>query len=161
MLKLEDVGDIKSTTTQLNSLFIWILTNEKLAGTLRDYFDVSFIIPIHLSKYSFSLDTFWTQLVFWRKLSFHSLFISVLVNIASILILFWKYLVFWKKINVFFIIIYSCPGKYSFSHKTLLKQSVYIRRYTLHFSFTSIKLSLLNKLCRKFEKYATIKSNKK
>ena len=57
-------------------------------GSILKKISVSFIVRFCLGKYSFSLYTFWTHLIFWRKSVFHSLFISVLVNTASVLILF-------------------------------------------------------------------------
>ena len=41
-----------------------------------------------ISIYSFSLDSFWIQFVFWKKLTFYSSLISLLVNTALIMILF-------------------------------------------------------------------------
>ena len=43
---------------------------------------VSFIVHFFLGKYSFSLDTFWIHFLFWRKLTFHSWYISGLINIG-------------------------------------------------------------------------------
>ena len=42
----------------------------------------------YLSKNSFSVDTFWTHLVFWRQFTFLSLFISVFVKTAPFSIIF-------------------------------------------------------------------------
>ena len=50
--------------------------------------NVSFIVHVCLVKYRFNLHTFWTHLVFWRKLMFNSLFMSFLLNTASVVILF-------------------------------------------------------------------------
>ena len=58
-------------------------------ATIWKKINVSFIVHFFsLGKYNFSLDTFSTQLVFWGKLTFLSLFISLLVNTASVSILF-------------------------------------------------------------------------
>ena len=38
---------------------------------------ISFVLYFYLGKYSLSLNTFWTHLVFWRKLMFHSWFICL------------------------------------------------------------------------------------
>ena len=52
---------------------------------------VSFIIHFYFGEYSFSLDTFWIYVVFWKKkkkVTLHSLCVSVLVNTSSVSILF-------------------------------------------------------------------------
>ena len=47
----------------------------KMKGTILNFFR---------GKCSFIHDTFWTQLIFWRKLTFHLLLITFLVNTASV-----------------------------------------------------------------------------
>ena len=53
-------------------------------GSLMKKINVSFIVYFHLGKYSSNLITFLTHLIFGKKLTFYSLFISTLVNTASI-----------------------------------------------------------------------------
>ena len=69
-----------------SSLWLGRLGNKNYAIIFKKI-NIPFIVHFYLGKYSFSLDTFSTQLEFWRKSTFHSLFISVLKDANSISIL--------------------------------------------------------------------------
>ena len=56
--------------------------------------NVSFILHFCLDKYNFSLDTFRIFFVFWRRLTFYSIFISGLQNATSVSILFDIHVIF-------------------------------------------------------------------
>ena len=56
--------------------------------TILNKMNITCIVYFCLGKYSFRLHIFSVYLVFRRKWMFHSLFISVLVNTASVFILF-------------------------------------------------------------------------
>ena len=105
-----DVGDVKKNVmVQLHMIRI----SEMIAKrTFLKKINVSFIVHFCLGKYSFSLDTFWTYFISWKKeLMFHSLFISVLVNTVLILIHF-KHTLYFEE-NYHFI-----HNKYPFSFNT-------------------------------------------
>ena len=51
---------------------------------------ISFIVYFCFGKYSFSVVSFWLQVAFWRRLMLHLLFISILVNTASVSIVLSK-----------------------------------------------------------------------
>ena len=115
--------------------------------------NVSFIFYFCPGKYSFSLGTFWTlpvfgrksifsldtcktQLVFWWKLTFPLLFISVLVNTASVRILFEHSSYFDEYEHLF--IVHFCFGNYSFSLDISSIKLVFWWKLTFHSLFLSV-----------------------
>ena len=91
---------------------------------------VFFFVHFSLDNFSFNLDTFWKKLVFRRKLTFHSLFISLLVNTTvsvSILNTPWK-----RKLTfhlAFLSLPLSLPLSLSLSHSLSVQiQSRYLKK---------------------------------
>ena len=48
-----------------------VLSVLKCKETILKKINVSFFVHFCLGKYSFSFNTFWKQLIIWRKLTFH------------------------------------------------------------------------------------------
>ena len=148
--------------------------------------NVLFVLHFCLGKYSFRLDTFSTQLVFWRKWTSYSFFISVLVNTASISIPFqhssyfeenerfirssflsWeiqlqsRYLFntarILKKMNVLFVL-HFCLGKYSFSLDTFSTHLVFWRKWTFHPFFIYVLINTASVSLLLHFKYKLIKT---
>ena len=79
-----------------NKHFIHFLSFQHTSHFMKKN-NISIIVKIYLGKYNFSLDTFSTQHVFWRKWTFHSLFISVWVSTSSVSIRYrYIYFLAWR-----------------------------------------------------------------
>ena len=104
--------------------------------------NVSFIVHFYLGKYSRSLGTFSTQLVFWRKWTSPSLFIFILENTAAVSILFQHSLYFkrkWTSPSLFIsVMVNKAPVSILFQHSLYFEENERL----LHCSFLSWKIKL-------------------